>query len=60
MLLAASPQLEGIGGRYFEDCHEAEVVDERTGGPTGVAPLRARPANAERLWDVSEELLAAS
>ena len=31
VLVAASPQLEGIGGRYFEDCREAEVVDERTG-----------------------------
>ena len=25
--LATSPQLEGIGGRYFEDCNEAPVVD---------------------------------
>ena len=59
VLLAASPQLEGIGGRYFEDCHEAEIVDERT-GPEGVARYAVDPANAERLWNVSEELLAAS
>jgi len=26
VLLAASPLVEGVGGRYFEDCHEAEVV----------------------------------
>ena len=27
VLLATSPQLEGIGGRYFEDCNEAAVDD---------------------------------
>ena len=59
VLLAASPRLEGIGGRYFEDCHEAEIVDERT-GPEGVARYAVDPGNAERLWTVSEELLAAS
>jgi NAD(P)-dependent dehydrogenase (short-subunit alcohol dehydrogenase family) len=39
VLLATSPQLEGIGGRYFEDCSEACVVHRRPdnfGG--GVAP----------------------
>jgi NAD(P)-dependent dehydrogenase (short-subunit alcohol dehydrogenase family) len=29
VLLATSRQLEGIGGRYFEDCNEANVVDAR-------------------------------
>jgi NAD(P)-dependent dehydrogenase (short-subunit alcohol dehydrogenase family) len=58
VLVAASPELEGIGGRYFEDCHEAEVVDERT-GHGGVARYALDPVNAERLWDVSLELLAA-
>src|SRR5215208_1177594 len=27
VLLATSPQLEGVGGRYFEDCNEAELVE---------------------------------
>src|SRR3954452_523180 len=27
VLLAAAPDLEGVGGRYYEDCHEAAVVD---------------------------------
>ena len=27
VLVATSPLLEGIGGRYFEDCHEAPVLD---------------------------------
>ncbi len=53
-LLAASPLLEGIGGRYFEDCNEARVVDRRGGpGRGGVAPYAIDPANAERLWETS-------
>ena len=59
VLLAASPLLEGIGGRYFEDCNEAETVDRRPGlGYGGVAPYALDPANAERLWTVSLELIA--
>ena len=27
VLLAASPLLDNVGGRYFEDCREAEVTD---------------------------------
>ena len=42
VLLAASPLLEGIGGRYFEDCNEAHVVERRGApGTGGVAGLRA-------------------
>ena len=53
-LVAASPLLDGVGGRYFEDCNEAPVVDRRTGpGRGGVAPYALDPANAERLWDLS-------
>jgi NAD(P)-dependent dehydrogenase (short-subunit alcohol dehydrogenase family) len=26
-LVATSPMLEGVGGRYFEDCNEARVID---------------------------------
>jgi NAD(P)-dependent dehydrogenase (short-subunit alcohol dehydrogenase family) len=59
VLLATSPQLEGIGGRYFEDCNEARVVQRREGaGLGGVAPYALDPDNAERLWDVSLELIA--
>jgi NAD(P)-dependent dehydrogenase (short-subunit alcohol dehydrogenase family) len=57
VLLATSPQLEGIGGRYFEDCNEAEVVGRRGAGITGVAPYALDPVNAERLWDLSLELI---
>jgi NAD(P)-dependent dehydrogenase (short-subunit alcohol dehydrogenase family) len=54
VLLAASPLLDGIGGRYFEDCAEAKVIDRRGApGSGGVARYALDPANAERLWDVS-------
>jgi NAD(P)-dependent dehydrogenase (short-subunit alcohol dehydrogenase family) len=56
---AASPLVERIGGRYFEDCSEAELRTKRPplfGG--GVAPFALDPANASRLWDLGERLLA--
>ena len=59
VLLAASPLLEGIGGRYFEDCNEAPVVDRRPeAGTAGVARYALDPANAERLWQVSLDLIS--
>jgi NAD(P)-dependent dehydrogenase (short-subunit alcohol dehydrogenase family) len=61
VLLAASPLLNGIGGRYFEDCNEASVVQRRPkdfGG--GVAPYALDPANAERLWAIALELIRAT
>ena len=39
VLLATWPGLRGVGGRYFEDCHEAEVVDA---DPRRPARRRAR------------------
>jgi NAD(P)-dependent dehydrogenase (short-subunit alcohol dehydrogenase family) len=58
VLLATSPLLEGIGGRYFEDCNEAELVTRRTDDLHGVAPYALNPENADRLWDVSLDMLA--
>jgi NAD(P)-dependent dehydrogenase (short-subunit alcohol dehydrogenase family) len=57
VLLATSPDLEGIGGRYFDDGNEAPPVDHRDADATGVAAYALDPANADRLWDVSEALL---
>jgi NAD(P)-dependent dehydrogenase (short-subunit alcohol dehydrogenase family) len=58
VLLAASPDLAGMGGRYYEDCHEAEVVERREGyAAAGVAPYALDPANAERLWEESLRML---
>ncbi len=60
VLLAVSPQLEGVGGRYFEDCNEAQTLRKRReGGPAagGVAWYALDAAVAERLWDVSLEMI---
>ncbi len=59
MLLATSPLLEGIGGRYFVDCNEAEMVERRTSDMTGVAPYALDQANADRLWELSLAYLGA-
>ena len=56
-LLAASPLLEGIGGRYFEDCNPAPVIHARgAAGLGGVASYALDPGNAARLWAVSTAL----
>jgi NAD(P)-dependent dehydrogenase (short-subunit alcohol dehydrogenase family) len=59
VLVATSPQLDGIGGRYFENCNEAPTVDEPDpdGGSAGVAAYAVDLDNAKRLWDVSEDLV---
>jgi NAD(P)-dependent dehydrogenase (short-subunit alcohol dehydrogenase family) len=58
VLLAASPLLEGVGGRYFENCNEAVRVDRRgKPGQGGVAPYALDPVNAERLWELSLTLI---
>jgi len=55
VLLAASPLLDGISGRYFEDCNEAgPPVDARH----GVAEYALDPDAAARLWQVSADTLA--
>jgi NAD(P)-dependent dehydrogenase (short-subunit alcohol dehydrogenase family) len=56
VLLAASPLLDGVGGRYFEDCEEAEP--NQPGTLHGVAPHALDPEAAERLWQVTVEMLA--
>lgn len=58
VLLAASPLLNGVSGRYFEDCNEAEQVTRRpTDFSGGYAAYALDPDNAERLWDVSLRLI---
>ena len=56
VLLAASPEVEGVTGRYYEDCAQAPVVQEREGHAGGVAPYVLDPDNADRLWRISEQL----
>jgi NAD(P)-dependent dehydrogenase (short-subunit alcohol dehydrogenase family) len=56
VLVATSPLLDGVGGRYFEDCNEAErgVLSARN----GVADHALDPEAAERLWQVTVATLA--
>jgi NAD(P)-dependent dehydrogenase (short-subunit alcohol dehydrogenase family) len=56
VLVAASPLLDGVGGRYFEDGNEAEpyVPD---GPRRGVAPWALDPEAAALLWQVSLDLI---
>ena len=58
VLLACSPLVEGVGGRYFEDCNEAVIIERRPAGLTGgVARYALDPDNASRLWDLSLRML---
>ena len=59
VFLATSPLVAGTGGRYFQDCQEAEVVAQLH-GISGVLPHAMDPDAAQRLWEVSAELLAAA
>jgi len=55
-LLAASPLVDGVSGRYFEDCSEAGP--NQPGTRTGVAAYALDPEAAALLWKVTEQLLA--
>lgn len=57
VLLAASPVVDGVTGRYFEDAQEAPVVENPQVGGTGVAAWAVDRAGAERLWDETLRLL---
>jgi hypothetical protein len=59
VLLAASPLLDGISGRYFEDCNQSPIVTERPNDFSGgVAPYALSHDNAARLWDIGVEFTA--
>ena len=58
VLLAASPALKGVSGRYFEDCNVAPVCNERPSAAlAGVAPYALDGSNAERLWELALDLM---
>jgi hypothetical protein len=59
VLLAASPVLKDVGGRYFESCQEALPYDPAATAPevSGVAAHALDPESARRLWDVSAALV---
>jgi NAD(P)-dependent dehydrogenase (short-subunit alcohol dehydrogenase family) len=58
VLLAASPLVEGVTGRYFEDCQEA--VPHTPGVRRGVAAYALDQDKAARLWQLSLEMIAAA
>jgi NAD(P)-dependent dehydrogenase (short-subunit alcohol dehydrogenase family) len=62
VLVATSPLLDGIGGRYFNDNQEAIPSDHR---PTAISELVSAvarysldPGNADRLWEISMKAMA--
>jgi NAD(P)-dependent dehydrogenase (short-subunit alcohol dehydrogenase family) len=57
VLLAASPLLAGVGGKYFFDCNEAALLTGRSSDRSGVAPYALDPGLADRLWEASLRLL---
>ena len=55
---AVGHELDGVGGRYLENCQEAAPLDP--GVPFlghGYLPYALDPEHAERLWTVSQELV---
>ena len=58
VFVATSPLLDGVGGRYFENCQEADDDDPTAAGidAAGVAPYALDPEAADRLWDVTEQM----
>ena len=56
---ATSPQLDGMGGVYLEDCDIAPIANPAqrvTGQALGVFPHSIDPEQARRLWAWSAEL----
>jgi NAD(P)-dependent dehydrogenase (short-subunit alcohol dehydrogenase family) len=53
---ATSPQLDGMGGVYCEDCDVAELVPDDPSLGSGVRGYAVDPGEAARLWEVSAEL----
>lgn len=54
---AVGQELEGIGGRYLEDCQEAAPRTLETPRGYGYLPYALDPAHAERLWTLSQEFV---
>lgn len=64
---ATSPQLDAVGGVFAEDCEIAEIVSQNGENHTdldellkrkGVMPYAIDKENADRLWTLSERLMA--
>ncbi len=53
---ATSPDLDGQGGVYLEDCHVAGLTDDPD-AREGVRSYALDPARADALWELSERLV---
>jgi NAD(P)-dependent dehydrogenase (short-subunit alcohol dehydrogenase family) len=58
LVAAVAPELAGTGGHYLEDCNESETVANDAEVSSGVREWALDAEAAERLWDVSAELVA--
>lgn len=53
-----SPRLENLGGLYCEDCDVARLADETSQRYQHVRPWACSEAGADRLWAMSEAMIA--
>lgn len=53
-----SPRLDGMGGLYCEDCDVARLADESSQRFQHVRPWACSEEGAERLWAMSEAMIA--
>ncbi|MFE2136576.1 SDR family NAD(P)-dependent oxidoreductase [Streptomyces sp. NPDC059466] len=60
VLLAASPLVAGITGRYFEDAALAPLQPDPAPGRAGVAPYAIDPTSADRLFDETVRALGSA
>lgn len=58
LVAAVAPELEGVGGRYLEDCQEAEQVADDAQVGSGVRAWALDPVAARGLWELSEATVA--
>ena len=52
---ATAPELVGRGGLNLEDCHVADAA--QAGSLGGYQPHALHPVQADRLWELSEQLV---
>ncbi|MCC5576693.1 SDR family NAD(P)-dependent oxidoreductase [Microtetraspora sp. AC03309] len=56
---AVAPELEGVGGKYLENCAIAAPWTDVGALPNGCyLPYAVNPGNADRLWALSEKLIS--
>jgi len=56
---AVAPELEGVGGKYLDNCAIGQPWTGEGEVPFGYyAPYVLDPGHAERLWTLSESLVA--